>query len=73
MLRHAIDCNFVFLTYACAFLLKVINPTFADMINPVSAMDLVEQGAQALERCAVDATHTPAICEFTQSFRRSVR
>ncbi|KAL8292165.1 hypothetical protein RQP46_001631 [Phenoliferia psychrophenolica] len=61
LLRHAIDCNFVFLTYACCFLLKVISPAFVEMIDPVAAMDLVERGAQALERCAVDATHTPAI------------
>ncbi|KAI5481117.1 hypothetical protein MNV49_005552 [Pseudohyphozyma bogoriensis] len=60
-LRYGIDSNFVFLSYACCFLLKLVSPTFADMIDSELAMKLVSDGAQALDNCAVDENHTPAL------------
>ncbi|KAM0755046.1 hypothetical protein T439DRAFT_322106 [Meredithblackwellia eburnea MCA 4105] len=73
-LRHAIDCTFVFLTFACLMLLKFISPIFTDMVDPARAMQLVEEGTLALEKCAVDSTHTPALyASFLRVLMRSKR
>ncbi|KAK4698784.1 hypothetical protein P7C70_g7483, partial [Phenoliferia sp. Uapishka_3] len=67
-LRFGIDSTYVYLSYAATFLLKLINPTFTNLVDASVALALVRDAADTLERCAVDDTHTPALCKPTPAF-----
>ncbi|KAM0751306.1 hypothetical protein T439DRAFT_380294 [Meredithblackwellia eburnea MCA 4105] len=60
-LRYAIDGTYVYLSYAATFLLKLVNPTFSNLVDATTAMALVKDAADTLQSCAVDDTHTPAL------------
>ncbi|KAK4051002.1 hypothetical protein OIV83_003131 [Microbotryomycetes sp. JL201] len=61
MLRYSLDSTFVYLSYAATFLLKLISPTFAHVIDENAAIRLVRDVAETFERSAVDENHTPAL------------
>jgi len=61
ILRYAPDPTFVTVAYACVFLLKLIQPTFARYIHEDEILVLVTHTIEVLEEAAVDSSHTPAL------------
>lgn len=61
ILRYAPDPTFVTVAYACVFLLKLIQPTFARYIHEDEILVLVTHTIEVLEETAVDPSHTPAL------------
>lgn len=41
---------------------ELVSPTFSHFIDEATALSLVHDVATTFERCAVDDTHTPALC-----------
>ncbi|KAK4701599.1 hypothetical protein P7C70_g4632, partial [Phenoliferia sp. Uapishka_3] len=59
--RYGMDSTFVYVTYCACFLLKLIHPSFSNVVDSVKCLNLARDTATILEQAAVDASHTPAI------------
>ncbi|KDN37689.1 hypothetical protein K437DRAFT_270795 [Tilletiaria anomala UBC 951] len=61
VMRYAPDSQYVMITYACVFLLKLIRPAFSGYSDEDSVVQTVSQTASFLDELAVNETHTPAL------------
>ncbi|KAK9896743.1 hypothetical protein P389DRAFT_172123 [Cystobasidium minutum MCA 4210] len=60
-LKYAPDLVFINISYAAVFLLKLLRPELKEFTDSERILNEVEEMVVTLERCSVDAVHTPAL------------
>ncbi|KAE8267569.1 hypothetical protein A4X09_0g4773 [Tilletia walkeri] len=61
VLRYAPDAQFVMISYACVFLLKLLRKEFRGWIDEEEVISLISTVIDLLDEVAVNETHTPAL------------
>ncbi|CAD6976042.1 unnamed protein product [Tilletia controversa] len=61
VLRYAPDAQFVMISYACVFLLKLLRKEFRGWIDEEEVLSLISGVIDLLDEVAVNETHTPAL------------
>ncbi|KAK0519435.1 hypothetical protein OC842_007458, partial [Tilletia horrida] len=61
VLRYAPDAQFVMISYACVFMLKLLRKEFRGWIDEEEVTGLISQVIDTLDEVAVNETHTPAL------------